>query len=224
MSDTRQRRIKALNARIKACQRCPGLNIPRETESAPGYGSVYSPVVIVGQSLCHQCMESQIPFTGGSGRFIDDALKRARIAKDQVFITNVVHCHPHDYPRDNRPSHPHEIENCTPYLHSELDIVAPRLIIGLGQDARKVLRSRYPDIEPLPWPFAIPRKVKGSPSLLFPAHPYWIMTRPKDIREQYVTNGRHRGHSDHGQPARAGQLDARDSHPASADAGTGRSR
>jgi uracil-DNA glycosylase family 4 len=189
MSDPRQRRMAALARQIKACQRCPGLNIPRETESAPGYGSPYSPVVIVGQSLCHQCMESQIPFTRGSGRFINDALKRAGIAKDQVFITNVVHCHPHDHPRDNRPSHPHEIKNCTPYLHSELDIVAPRLIIGLGRDARDVLRSRYPEIEPLPWPFKAPR-ASGSrnPHLLFPAHPYWIMTPPKDIREQYVTS------------------------------------
>jgi uracil-DNA glycosylase family 4 len=189
VSGPRQRRMTALKAQIKACQRCPGLNIPRETESAPGYGSVDSPVVIVGQSLCHQCMDTQIPFTGGSGRFIDEALKDARIAKDQIFITNVVHCHPHDYPRDNRPSHPHEIENCTSYLHSELDIVEPQLIIGLGQDARNVLRSRYPENEPLPWPFKVPRASgAGTPRLLLPPHPYWIMTRPKDIREQYVAS------------------------------------
>lgn len=103
-SGTRERRMAAVKTRVKSCQRCPGLNIPRETESAPGYGSVHSPVVFVGQSLCHKCMDTQIPFTGGSARFIDDALKDAGIAKDQVFTTNVVHCHPHASPRDNRAS------------------------------------------------------------------------------------------------------------------------
>jgi uracil-DNA glycosylase len=186
---TRERRMAAVTARIKACQLCPGLNIPHETESAPGYGSVHSPVVFVGQSLCHKCMDTQIPFTGGSARFIDEALEIADIPKDRVFTTNVVHCHPHASPRDNRASLPHEIENCTPYLHSELDIIEPRLIIGLGQDARVVLRSRYPEHEELPWPFHMPQGIgAGTPFLLLPPHPYWIMTRPKELRDEYVAS------------------------------------
>lgn len=182
--------MAAVKARVKSCKRCPGLNIPHETESAPGYGSVQSPVVFVGQSLCHKCMDTQIPFTGGSARFIDDALNAAGIAKGQVFTTNVVHCHPHASPRDNRASLPHEIENCAPYLHCELDIIEPRLIIGLGLDARNVLRSKYPKSAPLPWPFEVPPRVvgAGTPYLLLPPHPYWIMTRPRDVREQYVAS------------------------------------
>jgi uracil-DNA glycosylase family 4 len=188
-SAARERRMTALATRVKACQRCPGLNIRHETESAPGYGSVDSPVVFVGQSLCHKCMDTQIPFTGGSARFIDEALADAGIRKDRVFTTNVVHCHPHASPRDNRASLPHEIENCTPYLHDELDIIRPRLIIGLGQDARVVLRSRYPEHDELPWPFKMPQGIgAGAPFLLLPPHPYWIMTRPKDVRDQYVAS------------------------------------
>ena len=95
-------------------------NIPAVTQSAPGYGAVHSPVVIVGQSLCGPCMASQIPFTGGSGRFLDRSLAVADLAKEDIFITNVVHCHP----PANRPSQPHEIANCRPYLHRELAIVA----------------------------------------------------------------------------------------------------
>lgn len=60
-------------------------------------------------------MESQIPFTGGSGRLLDDSLDIAGIAKHQIFITNVVHCHP---PRNRkslpRKSLPTWIKNCTP--------------------------------------------------------------------------------------------------------------
>jgi len=126
-------RMKELRAQIKACEKCEGMNIHGVTQAAPGYGSVHSPVVLVGQSLCHECMESQIPFTGGSGELIDASLALAGVDKRDIFITNVVHCHPHSEPRDNRASKPHEIANCTPYLVRELNIVEPELITGFGQ-------------------------------------------------------------------------------------------
>src|SRR4051794_8589539 len=107
-TDTRRRRLNLIAERISTCRQCPEMNGPGVTASAPGYGSAHAPVAIVGQSLCRKCMASGIPFTGGSGGYIDDALERADRKKDELFITNVVHCHP---PGD-RPSHGHEIENC----------------------------------------------------------------------------------------------------------------
>jgi len=71
-----------------------GMNEVGKTQAAPGYGSVRSPVVIVGQSLCGPCMKMQEPFYGGSGRYLNEALRRARRTKKQIYITNVVHCRP----------------------------------------------------------------------------------------------------------------------------------
>ncbi|KQH79995.1 hypothetical protein AO501_07515 [Mycobacterium gordonae] len=89
------------------------MNIPRLTASAPGYGSLSSPVALVGQSLCEKCMESQIPFTGGSGDLIVESIERAGQRKrSNIFISNAVHCHP---PK-NRASHEYEIVNCSPHL------------------------------------------------------------------------------------------------------------
>jgi len=51
--------MKELRAQIKACGKCEGMNIRGVTQAVPGWGSVHSPVVLVGQSLCHECMESQ---------------------------------------------------------------------------------------------------------------------------------------------------------------------
>lgn len=167
-TDTRRRQLKLIAERISACRACPGMNEPGVTASAHGFGSADAPVAIVGQSLCRKCMESGIPFTGGSGRYIDDALQIAGREKRDLFITNVVHCHP---PSD-RPSHQHEIDNCRGFLHGELDVVKPRLIIGLGADAKAELLSRYPDRLCLPWPFVRPRIYReGVTYLLFPEHP-----------------------------------------------------
>jgi uracil-DNA glycosylase len=118
----RQRRYDELAKEIRGCHLCPGMNRRGETQAAPGRGCLRSPVVIVGQSLCTKCMESQILFDGGSGLLLDDALGRIGRTKDDVFITNAVHCHP---PK-NRKSLAREKEKCRPYLIRELAIVRPR--------------------------------------------------------------------------------------------------
>ena len=104
----RYQRRRELAVTIEQCHKCPGMNEPGKTEAAPGFGSIRSPVVIVGQSLCEKCMDTKVPFTGGSGRLIDDSLKAANLDKPEIFITNVVHCHP----PNNRKSYRYEIDNC----------------------------------------------------------------------------------------------------------------
>jgi uracil-DNA glycosylase family 4 len=64
-------------------------------------------------------------------KLLDASLKIVCFAKEEVFITNGVHGHP---PR-NHESLPTWIENCSSYLHRELEIVQPTLVIGLGRDA-----------------------------------------------------------------------------------------
>ena len=78
------------------------LNEPGVTESAPGFGSIDSPVAIVGEALCRACMDHQEPFYGGSGRVLDRCYKRAGVAKTDLFITNSIHC------PDDRDPYPHE--------------------------------------------------------------------------------------------------------------------
>lgn len=190
VDDDQQRRHDRLAARIKACHKCDGMNIPGETQSSPGYGSLQSPVVVVGQSLCGPCMAKQEPFYGGSGRFLKEALRRARRTKNQIYTTNVVHCHP----PGNRPSVPQEIEKCKPYLRQELAIVRPRLIVGFGDDAKDVLQTMFSGTPPLEWPLltvrGLPPAISGRPALLFPAHPgsfRWIPAEDRpEVEDEWV--------------------------------------
>lgn len=188
MTDDRDRRKAALDRKIKACRRCvypDRLNEPGVTESAPGFGSLHSPVAIVGEALCRACMEKQEPFYGGSGRVLDRCFERAGVPKTDLFITNSIHCHP----PGNRNPLPHEIDNCLPYLRVELvDIVQPQLVIGVGKFAKASLLRIYPEARELNWPFRAPGKRTEplhQPHLLFPPHPYWITTRPPAIRSEY---------------------------------------
>ncbi|AYM43072.1 uracil-DNA glycosylase [[Mycobacterium] chelonae subsp. gwanakae] len=183
-----RRRLKiVLDDAIKRCRRCEGLNISGVTESAPGYGCLTSPVALVGQSLCEKCMDTQIPFTEGSGDLIDAGISSARRKKKDVFISNAVHCHP---PK-NRVSHQYEIVNCSPFLHRELEIVRPRLVITLGRDAERVLRFFYPRARVAEPPFEPPRGrlPKGVPYVVNAMHPSWIQRQHNDeLEEQYVSD------------------------------------
>ena len=113
------------------------MNHTNYTESATGWGDLNAKVMVVGQSLCTACMNTGIPFTRGSGYLLDAALMLADLHRKDVFITNIIHCHP----IHNRKSEPKEIRRCLPFLLSELKIVKPELVIPMGADAKQVFSA-----------------------------------------------------------------------------------
>lgn len=181
MQIDRETHLAVLAQQIRTCRRCSELNKPRVTEGAPGYGDPSSPVMIVGQSLCGPCMATQVPFTGGSGHLLDNAFNLAEVRKEQLFITNVVHCHP----PDNRPSQPEEIENCSEYLLLELETIHPRLVIGLGKDARESL-IHWAGSEPILWTLELSASAITRAALLLVPHPSYIRRQPATERAVYI--------------------------------------
>lgn len=174
-----QQSYEILSKKILNCHKCEGLNEKGSTESAPGYGNIYSKIMIIGQSLCRPCMETKIPFTGGSGRLLDRAFEEAGMKKSEAFITNVVHCHP----PDNRKSFPHEIENCKNYLKEELEILDPKTIIPLGMDA--VISILGEEL----WSSSVGKKISLTKHTVFPQyHPSYIMKQGKSVINLYVQN------------------------------------
>ena len=169
-----------LEHQIKSCNQCEGLNsVELGTQNAPGYGNKKSKIVFVGQSLCGKpCINAQIPFTGGSGKILDQAFEKAKILKHDIYITNVVKCHP----INNRKSHEHEIRNCSPYLKTELRWISPETIVCLGKDA-----WNYFD-ETISKPCIEKFNFQDKPvSIHFVYHPSYIMKQPLVEREKYIS-------------------------------------
>ncbi|HDK41963.1 MAG TPA: hypothetical protein ENG87_01180 [Candidatus Pacearchaeota archaeon] len=138
---------KILDKRILNCKKCPGLNIPKETMSAPGYGSFNAELFVIGQSLHSYNLKTpnqQIPFIGNkynindSGILLYDILEKAGYSFKyyNLFVTNLIHCHP----PNNRKSKLEEINNCKSYLMKELSLIKPSIILLLGADVRNYFR------------------------------------------------------------------------------------
>lgn len=121
------------------CRRCP-LSETR-TSIVFGVGDEDARVMIIGEAPGRTEDQRGEPFVGAAGRFLDELLVRAGLTRSQVYIANVLKCRP----PANRDPHPDEIGTCTPFLREQVRIVAPAVVVTLGNFAtRFVLRTDEP--------------------------------------------------------------------------------
>jgi uracil-DNA glycosylase family 4 len=101
------------------------------THIVPGEGSHTADVMLIGEAPGASEDELGRPFVGRSGRFLDELLAEAGLARDDVFITNVVKARP---PRNRDPTAA-EVAHYLPWLEQQLALVQPRVVIPLGRHA-----------------------------------------------------------------------------------------
>lgn len=119
----------SLDDRIRTCKRCDDISI---VAPLSGTGNKHADIMVVGQNTCYpKCLESGIPFTGGSGVLLDKALIVSGLTRNDIWLTNVVKCatYGNKMPTDTMK------RDCRRYLLSELSLVRPRLVITLGKFA-----------------------------------------------------------------------------------------
>jgi uracil-DNA glycosylase family 4 len=118
-----------LNQDILACTKCP---MRREcTQPVAGAGVVYASVMVVGRNPCEG--------EDYAGQLLDEMLTAWGLDRGRdVYMTNVLHCQS----RGNRAPTEPEIIACRAFLQREVNLVNPRLIIALGNEAVEVLTGR----------------------------------------------------------------------------------
>jgi uracil-DNA glycosylase family 4 len=123
--------LEALHEEIRTHRGC-GFEICEEaTNLVPGEGSPTADVMIVGEAPGASEDKQGRPFVGRAGRFLDDLLAQAGMAREDVYITNVVKARP----PGNRDPRASEVEHHLPWLEQQLALVRPRVVIPLGRHA-----------------------------------------------------------------------------------------
>jgi DNA polymerase len=88
--------------------------------------------MIIGEAPGRKEDELGIPFVGKSGALLTKILFELGIARENVFITNIVKCRP----PNNRKPFPIEIKTCTELLlFNQIKIIQPQAICTLGSTA-----------------------------------------------------------------------------------------
>ncbi len=121
--------LKVLNARMII--ECPCALRETATQAVPGDGSADAEIMFIGEAPGKNEDEQGVPFIGAAGKFLAEMLAAIGLKREDIYITNVVKYRP----PDNRDPNPEEIEACMPWLHEQIRIIKPKIIITLGRHA-----------------------------------------------------------------------------------------
>ena len=101
-----------------------------------GSGDPNADLLLIGEGPGEKEDLQGEPFVGRAGKLLDKILKAIGYnRRDKVFITNIVKCRP----PDNRDPLPSEVEECSPYLIQQINLIKPKIIVALGKVAGKTL-------------------------------------------------------------------------------------
>jgi DNA polymerase len=121
--------LDAVATLVAACTKCRLCEDRRHT--VPGEGAPAARLVVIGEGPGKTEDETGRPFVGQAGELLTKILAAIGLAREQVFICNVVKCRP---PQNRTPLYD-EIASCIPYLFRQLEILQPKVILAMGNTA-----------------------------------------------------------------------------------------
>jgi uracil-DNA glycosylase len=126
----------ALRERTLACVKCPHLASSRKNV-AFGVGSLDAQLMFIGEAPGADEDEQGEPFVGKAGQLLTKIIQATGLQRADVYIGNILKCRP-DTPGQsagNRKPTADEMATCIPYLHEQIDLIRPRVIVALGATA-----------------------------------------------------------------------------------------
>lgn len=153
------------------------------TQTVFGEGSPGARILLAGEQPGDREDVEGEPFVGPAGKLLDRALDRAGVDRADAYVTNVVkhfRFRQEGKRRIHRTPGTEHVRACLPWLHEELAVVRPRLIVTLGATAAKALLGSS---------FRLTRhrgelqEYEGLP-LLATVHPSAVLRAPADRREE----------------------------------------
>jgi len=160
--------LDGLATQINGCTKCR-LHTSR-THAVPGEGPPDARLVVVGEGPGANEDAQGRPFVGRAGALLDDILAAIDCPRETVYIANVVKCRP----PDNRKPQGDEIEACMPYLHRQLALIRPKVILAMGATAAEALLQTRASLS------ALRNRVhdyRGTP-LIVTYHPAALLRNP----------------------------------------------
>jgi len=163
--------LQELRAAIGDCRRCKLCS--GRTHLVFGVGNPNADLMFVGEGPGRDEDLQGEPFVGRAGQLLTDIITKGMgMKREDVYIANVVKCRP----PDNRNPEPDEVAACEPFLKKQIELVRPRIIIGLGKFAvQTLLQSKIPIT-----------KVRGNwhsyhgIKLMPTFHPAYLLRNPAD--------------------------------------------
>lgn len=141
---SQQQRLTALeNSTLGACDRCQ-LHQTR-TQIVFGVGNANADLLFLGEAPSAGEDRQGIPFIGKSGALLNQMIQAMGFERDDVYLSHLVKCRP---PNDRAPT-VNEVATCEPFLKSQIEIIAPKVIVTLGRFASQTLLKSNTSLDEL---------------------------------------------------------------------------
>ncbi len=123
-----------LKAAVSGCMKC-ALHQTR-TQTVFGVGDENAEWMLIGEAPGAEEDRLGDPFVGQAGKLLDNMLAALGLSRQKnVYIANVLKCRP---PGNRNPA-PEEVEQCSPHLLQQIELVKPKLIVAMGRFAAQTL-------------------------------------------------------------------------------------
>jgi uracil-DNA glycosylase family 4 len=126
----------ALRERVIVCVKCANLASSRKNVVF-GVGNIDAQLMFVGEAPGADEDVQGEPFVGRAGELLTRIIQAMGLQRSDVYIANILKCRP-DTPGQtagNRKPTPDEMATCVPYLHEQIDLIQPRVLVALGATA-----------------------------------------------------------------------------------------
>lgn len=161
-----------LQARVRACTAC-ALHRTR-TQTVFGVGNRQADLMLVGEAPGADEDRQGEPFVGRAGKLLNEMLRAMGLAREQVYIANILKCRP----PNNRDPEAVEVQHCEGYLRRQVELVAPKAIVALGRVAAHNLLKTQVSLARLRG--EVHRYGELQVPLLVTYHPAYLLRSPQD--------------------------------------------
>jgi DNA polymerase len=160
-----------LKEAVASCVACP-LHAKRN-QAVFGVGDENADWLFVGEGPGADEDAQGEPFVGQAGKLLDSMLAAIRLQRGRnVYIANCVKCRP----PGNRNPEAGELSACEPYLHRQIDLIRPKLIIALGKVAAAKLLASDASVASMRGKV---HQYRNTP-LIVTYHPAYLLRTPHD--------------------------------------------
>lgn len=167
--DCRQETLEEIRADLGECQRCHLCTARHQIIF--GAGSVTSRLLFVGGVPSRGEESSGHPL---ADELFERILFSIGFSRSTIYACQVVMCRP-----QQRQVRPEEISACLPFLHRQIAVVAPKVIVALGEVATRALTAQTEDFSALRGRWATYQGIDVMPTF-DPAH---LVLHPQEKRE-----------------------------------------
>ena len=156
------------------CRRCKLAST--RTNIVFGQGNPNAELMFVGEAPGADEDEQGLAFVGRAGQLLTDIIEKGlKMPRADVFIANVLKCRP----PGNRNPEPDEILSCQPFLEKQIELIRPKVLVGLGKFAGQWLLKTAEPISRIRGRVGDYNGIKVVPTY----HPAFLLRTPSAKKE-----------------------------------------